>query len=249
VKKQRERAKPVRPIIWLRAKQGGPGPVPGFTRNEIAATAVALADRDGLEAVTMRRLAKALRVVPGALYRYVTSKDELVLLMIDAVAGELRHHVKASPHWRVNLRRAAHAMRATFLAHPWMTTQLGGRATLGPNTLRAAERLLVLTAASGMNALDAMALVDALQAYVRGYVASEIADREAVRRSGLSPDEWWQTQLDYERACFATGKFPKLAEAVARVAAEPVVTRVETGFERGLERLLDGFTPHVVRGK
>ena len=76
--------------IWTRPVRGSRGPAPGRSRDAIVAAAVALADADGLDAVSMRAVATALGTGAGSLYRYLSSRDDLLDLMVDRVAGELR---------------------------------------------------------------------------------------------------------------------------------------------------------------
>ena len=98
--------------------RGGSAPREALSRDRVLATAVATADRRGLEAVSMRQLAKELGVVPMALYRHVASKDELLDGMVDRVIGEIAAPETGLP-WRGTLRSRILSARSTLLRHPW----------------------------------------------------------------------------------------------------------------------------------
>src|SRR5580698_1911497 len=121
-------------VIWERPERAGHGPAPSLSRDEITATAVALADAKGIEAVSMRALAVELGVGAASLYRYVARKEELIDLMVDAVMGDdLQFEVRGD--WRQDMRSIAHGLRAMTLRHPWMAILWAGPRNFGPNTV------------------------------------------------------------------------------------------------------------------
>src|SRR4051812_8760394 len=85
--------------IWLRPQRSGRGPAPTFDRDRLALAGVALADEHGLAAVTMRAVAQSLGSAPASLYRYVTTRDELLELMIDQVDQEISYAALGSGRW------------------------------------------------------------------------------------------------------------------------------------------------------
>src|ERR1700716_1882023 len=87
--------------------------------DRIVAAAMALADREGLAAITIRRLAVDLDAAPMALYRYVDTKDDVLELLVDAAYADMTLPEHPSGAWRSDLRTAAHAVRATVKRHPW----------------------------------------------------------------------------------------------------------------------------------
>jgi AcrR family transcriptional regulator len=138
--------------------------------------AMRLADADGLEAVSLRKVATALGVGPMRLYSYIDSKEELLDLMVDAVHAEIR---PAGDSWREMLRSLAEATRHAAHEHEWLADLLGGRPQLGPHALANGETVV---AALGDVAVDAvMPVVGAVNAYVIGAVRREIAARRAER--------------------------------------------------------------------
>ena len=210
-----------RGVIWERPERASRGPAPSLSRDEITAAAVALADTQGIEAVSMRALAVELGVGAASLYRYVARKDELIDLMVDAVMGN-DLHFEISGEWRDDLRSVARGLRAMTLRHPWMAVHGAGRRNLGPNTARRYEQVLSAIDGLGLEIDDMLVMIETLDAFVRGRALEDLSEQEAVRRSGLSQDEWMQAQT------------PLRAEPDGRAAATRSLTRV----------VLDARAPH-----
>jgi AcrR family transcriptional regulator len=231
--------------VWMRPERGARGPRPGHSRDEIAAAAVRIADAEGVEAVSMRRVAGEVGAGATSLYRYVSRKDDLLELMIDAAEGEDPPPAEPSGDWRADLRGFARRTRAMILRHPWMATMSGGRATLGPNQLRVMEFTYGVIAALGLDIDETLVLGGTLQAFVRGYVMGELAEREAVRRSGLGLEEWLRTQGPYVRSIVEGGRFPMFTRIVIEARAPHDPNRDERGFTEGLELLLDAFAARL----
>src|SRR3954464_9024332 len=108
-------------VIWARPERTGRGPKPAFTRADIAAAAVRIADAGGLEAVSMRHVAGELGCGTMSLYNYVPRKEDLYELMADAVAGEYDLPESPSGDWRADMVALAHRSRAMMRRHPWMS--------------------------------------------------------------------------------------------------------------------------------
>jgi AcrR family transcriptional regulator len=228
-------------IIWLRPDRAGRGPRPAHSRAAIAAAAVAIADADGLDAVSMRRLAAELGSGATSLYRYVARKDDLLDLMVDVVVGEGPPPAGLSGDWRADLREIAYATRAMILRHPWVAMLLAGRLTLGPNTLRSVEHALGAVDGLGLSLDEMMTFIDTLQAFVRGYVMSELAEQEATRRSGLDWEAWMASRAAYAHTIIESGQYPRLTRFMLEAEGPHDPNRAERGFALGLDRVLDGF--------
>src|SRR5919206_5031328 len=108
--------------IWERLERPGRGPRPALTHDQIARAGVEIADEQGLDAVSMRRLAERLGVATMALYRYVASKDDVLELMIDAVSAEIE--LPRDAEWRDLAQSFAHQLRAVGLRHHRLTAAL-----------------------------------------------------------------------------------------------------------------------------
>lgn len=216
------------------------GPKPSHSRPKIAATAIRVADSEGLEAASIRRIAAELGSGAASLYRYVANKQELYDLMADAVLGEGRLPGQSSD-WRAGLRKAARLCRAMYLRHPWMLTVSGFRMLNGTNLLRWMEFTLAAIDGYGLDIDEMLVLVNTLFAYARGHAASEIGEKEAHARSGLSRFEWMARNAAATQSIIESGRFPYFTRIV-RDAATPHRPAVEEqGFKDGLECLLDGF--------
>src|SRR5947208_16753906 len=117
-------------LVWERPEPPErPVPAP-LSRERIVHTAIRLADADGLDAVSLRKVAAALDVGPMRLYGYIATKEELLDLMLDAVYGEIR---PAGDGWREVLRSVAERTRRAVHRHEWLADLIGGRPQLGPN--------------------------------------------------------------------------------------------------------------------
>ena len=223
---------------------------PAYTREQIAETAIAIADAEGFEAVSMRRIAAELGAGTMTLYYYVRTKDELIALMDDAIMGELIIPDDELPDgWREGMAEIARRTHATFVRHPWSLEVLRNADT-GPNGMRHVEQSLAVAARTGLD-LD---LQFDLTALVDDYVFGHVVRNADIRRAMADPDAPHKLEAfaEYVEAQLETGEFPHIAAAMgrdvragfARVAA---VANDEGRFERGLQRLLDGIELEVER--
>ena len=227
-------------VIWDRPERAARGPAPSLTREKITAAAVALADAQGIEAVSMRALAVELGVGAASLYRYVARKEELIDLMVDAVmGGDLKFDVRGD--WREDLRSYAGGLRKMTLRHPWMAIQGTGRSSLGPNTAQRYEQVLSAVDGHGLDIDEMLVTIETLGAYIRGCVLQELSEQEAVRRSGLDQAQWMQLQQPYVESLIESGRYPLLARVVLDAHAPHDPDSIEHGFALGLERVLDGL--------
>ncbi|HEY2715852.1 MAG TPA: TetR/AcrR family transcriptional regulator [Solirubrobacterales bacterium] len=231
-------------VIWNRPERAGRGPAPSLTRDQIAAAAVRLADAEGIDAVSMRRLATALGVAASSLYRYVERKDDLLELMADAVMGEVEPAPPGSD-WRLAIRTFATEMREMIQRHPWAAAVGAGRPSLGPNSLDRAERLFAAIDATGLDIDQLLLLSDTVGAFVRGSAIEALGDEEAWRRSGRSREQWMEAHRDYIGAVVESGRYPLLTRIVLDASSPHDPDRIRTSFELGLERVLDGFAAEI----
>ncbi len=227
-------------VIWDRPERAARGPAPSLSREAIASAAVTLADSQGIEAVSMRTLAVELGVGATSLYRYVARKDELIDLMVDAVMGaDLQFEVRGD--WREDLRSYARAHRAMTLRHPWMALQGSGRTSLGPNTAQRFEQVLAAVDGLGLEIDEMLVMIETLAAFIRGCVLAELAEQEAIRRSGLDQEQWLRTQQPYVERLIGSGRYPLLTRVVLDAHAPHDPDSIKRGFDLGLERVLDGL--------
>ena len=188
----------------------------------------------------MRALAVELGVGAASLYRYVARKDELIDLMVDAVMGsDLEFEVRGD--WREDMRSIARGLRAMTLRHPWMAVQGAGRRNFGPNTAGRYEQVLSAIDGLGLEIDEMLVMIETLDAFVRGRALEELSEQEAVRRSGLDPEQWMQTQLPYIQSLIESGRYPLLTRVFFDARASHDPDRLKHGFDLGLDRVLDGL--------
>jgi AcrR family transcriptional regulator len=151
-------------LLWGRRGPGSRGPRRGLAVGDIVAAAVQVADGEGLEAVSMARVAKELGRTTMSLYRYVASKDELLQLMWNASAEGAEQLVLDGDGWRSRIRSWAIIQREMLDRHPWITQMPMAAPPLAPNSLTFVER--------GLEAMDGSGLPDADQLRVIGLLSS-----------------------------------------------------------------------------
>ncbi|WP_250556568.1 TetR/AcrR family transcriptional regulator [Pseudonocardia lacus] len=218
--------------VWARPRPAPRRQAPSVER--IVERSIAIADAEGMSAVSMRRVAADLGSGTASLYRYVRNRDELVELMVDAVwADELP---EPSGDWRRDLTTFARSQRDTLLRHPWLSAELTGRPTFGPNVLRRSEAALAAATALTPDITLASQVVGTVLAYVRGAVAAEIAERLAHLRTGLTQEQWQRSLGPYIRGVVESGEFPHFARRVVEADEPPAEER----FAFGLGCVLDG---------
>lgn len=232
-------------VIWMRPVRGARGPQPSQDRETIARIAIEIADREGIEAASMRRIAAEIGSGTSSLYRYFARKDDLINLMVDGALGP--GDFTPTGDWRDDFGAMGRAMRASFLAHRWLVTVLAGRPTLGPNRLNRLEQALGLFEDRGLSARERLVLIDTLVSYVRGFVASEIADDVAIKASGLSAEQWRLDQAAYAEAIVASGAYPRTTELFEEARGITGPTLQDEGFAAGLEIILDGVAAKLAR--
>jgi AcrR family transcriptional regulator len=230
-------------ILWTRAERAPRGPQPSLSRDQIAAAAIGIADREGLDAVSMRRVATELRCGTMSLYRYVRTKEELYDLMRDAVAGEDDvQTAEPSGDWRADLRTAAHRMRASVLRHPWLPALIVRRPAFGPNEVRGVELMLTVLANLGLSADEKLNVIGVLGSFVQGYVQRELAEREWRGPDSRADKQWQLAMARYLAELARSGAYPQFTQVRAEVDKVPDPDGL---FEWQLDRILDGLAPVV----
>jgi AcrR family transcriptional regulator len=211
----------------------------GLSKERIVAAALAIADSEGLAAVSMRRVARELGVATMSLYRYVPGKDDLVMLIADAAFAEDKLPATPPYGWRARLEVVARLQWKIYHKHSWMAGAMSiTRPHLVPNGMAHTE--WTLQAIDGLGLSPEMSLVVAVTVigYVRGVAVSLEMETQAEQDTGLSNDAYMAAQEAQFRAVFAGGAFPTLA----RMSVQPEIDLgLDTLFEFGLARLLDGL--------
>jgi AcrR family transcriptional regulator len=226
--------------IWMRPERAARGPRPAHSRGEIAAAGIHVADAEGIEAVSLRRVAGELGTGTTTLYRYIASKDELFDLMIDSAIGE-REPPAPTGDWRADLQAIAYESRAMVLRHPWLATLPATRPALGPNSLTWLEATYATVDAPDLDPDEVLAQVGTLLTFVRGHVIDELAEQEAARRSGMDMTTWLAAQAHYGEMIFNSGRYPHLSRMMLEAETPHADDRFERAFRRGLDHILAGL--------
>lgn len=222
--------------IWMRPERPSRGPRPAYSRTQITEAAVRIADAEGLEAASMRRIAAEIGAGAMSLYRYVPSRDDLIELMFDHVIGEQEFPDRPTGDWRADLRLVAEVTRAYMRRHPWVVDMPRSRPAFGPNQLRLLE--------FGLGALDVgipiddiLTYVGLLNGYVEETVRNELSWEKEARRSGLTSEQWMARNSAYVDTLVRSGDYPMFTRIVMD-ARQPHMDPDER-FRYGLERVLD----------
>ncbi|MET9385014.1 TetR/AcrR family transcriptional regulator [Streptomyces sp. NPDC002928] len=226
-------------VIWARPERTGRGPKPAYTRADIAAAAVRIADAQGLDAVSMRHVAAELGCGTMSLYNYVPRKEDLYELMVDAVSGE--HELwEPTGDWRADMLRVAHQTRALMLRHPWLPGLMSPVYGFSPHALRYIEHCLACLDPLEASYGTKTELVAMLNGVVTVYVSNEIATAERARSLPWSEEQENAARIGYLGGRIASGAYPRMAAAFMEDAG-PI--DLEAVFERALGRVLDAFEP------
>ncbi|MEV3992072.1 TetR/AcrR family transcriptional regulator C-terminal domain-containing protein [Streptomyces sp. NPDC049837] len=202
---------------------------PELTQARIVRAAIEIADAEGLAALSMRGVAARLGVAAMSPYRYVGSKDELVALMADAAYGEVTGPAVPEHGWRARMEGAARAMWEVCRRHPWVA-QIGplSRPLVLPNLMAHGERVLGALEGSGLDAKTRFDIHLLIYSYVQGLAVNLEREVQAQATTGLTEDEWMNTQARSMAEVVGSGRYPALARTLA-------------GFEDGYDLDLDAL--------
>jgi AcrR family transcriptional regulator len=221
----------------------------GLSRAEIVSAAIAVADAEGPDAISMRRIARELHAGPMSLYWHVGSKEELLDLMLESIEAEVEAP-EPSGDWRADLQIFAARARAGMLRHRWAMEFLGGRPPSGPNDARNLERLLGILDGLGLDARTTMDILGTVGTYVMGAVLREAQEMRGQRDEELAEADLTAEELQAERERYrkwfeASGQYPRIARLLeAGIDPDAPDTRDER-FEFGLACMLDGIAARL----
>jgi AcrR family transcriptional regulator len=207
------------------------GPRPRYSREDVARAAVAIADSDGLDAVTFRAVAARLGTGVMSLYNYVPDKQALVYDMVELVSAEV---VLPEPtgDWRADMHLVAGRQRDLAHRHPWMVAAVSHLQPLGPATLAFLEFALGALEPTGLSARDRLETIAMINGFVLYSVGAELAG---------SPDPEEQArQFAMVPELLATGRYPRFAAAIAS-GGEPETFDPAAHFDRLIDKILDGL--------
>jgi AcrR family transcriptional regulator len=217
-----------RGVIWMRPEHAGVGRPAQRTRAEITAAAVAIADREGLDAVSMRRVAAELGTGAASLYRYLDTREDLLDLMTDSTGAEYAF-AAPSGDWLADLTDVGEQARAIMRRHPWLPTMVITRPVLGPNGLKLLEHVLGILAPHPADAAAKLETFAILNTITAVFVQNELGGGSAAGRRNAA----------YLRQAVTTGDHPRLARLLAQ--ASPTTADPADPYRGVLTRILSGL--------
>ncbi|MEV0302465.1 TetR/AcrR family transcriptional regulator [Streptomyces prasinus] len=224
-------------LLWGTGRRPSRGPKPGLTLERVVEAAVELADREGLGALSMRRIAAELGTGTMSLYRYVPGKAELLDLMLDRVQRASEEPGDfGDGHWRSTLEVLGRAALALYRRHPWLLEVNQSRPILGPSALDGMERVMSRIKPMGLSDPELLSVIVMIEGYVVGAARTQVYQQEVERTSGLTDAEFWEAQRPALEKAMASGRYPVMAGLT-----EDTFSSDFDHFEFGLQRILDGL--------
>jgi AcrR family transcriptional regulator len=213
-------------LVWDEPADGASG---GLTRADVIQAALDVADAEGLEAVSIRRVAGDLGARPMSLYTHIASKDDLVALMLHEMSGELLVPEPLPDDWREALRQIARRAYAAYVQHPWALQAFGRGTRVGPNMLRRAEQSAAAVATLDLSPADAWIALSIVHEWTIGHALHVVTLRE-------------DHELEGQLSGADPAEFPRMSEVfgVGREQSR------DTIFDIALEAVLDGIERRFV---
>jgi len=214
-----------------------------LTRNSIVLAALTIADTEGIAALSMRRVAAAIGTATMSLYRHVRNKEQLLALMVDRVFVD--YQPAAGADWRGSLEALCRLQWRAYQDHPWLAQYMSmTRPQLIPRAMTHTELAISVLGRTGLDLNERLHAAVMLANYVRGTAVSLEPEAQAEQDTGMTNDEWMESQSVMMGQILATGRFPALSEVLS---AGEVELNLDSVFEFGLDRLLDGLQVLVNR--
>jgi AcrR family transcriptional regulator len=217
-------------LLWGRQQPPARGPKPAITLTGIAEAAIRIADAEGLDAVSMQRIAGELPVTKMALYRYVPGKAELIAVMSDLAMGAPPAHPQQS--WRAALQAWSMDLFDGFTRHPWLLLSTVGRRPVGPNEAAWLDRGVQALTATGLTGGEQLDSILVLAGHVRTIALQTVSMPGG--STGLTEEAFTTSFAALVGA--EPDRFPSLAAALTSLEGSE-----NQGLTFGLDRILDGL--------
>lgn len=221
-------------LLWNPEPVAGRGPRRSLSVVAIVDTAVRIADERSLDAVSIRSVAAELGVGAMTLYRYVPSKAELLDLMLDRVNQPGFEALPAG--WRPAMEAMARGLWHLYTTHRWLPLVDQARPVLGPNAVHALDLVMGALHGSGLSDQEKVSLTVTIESFVTTIARNANAIVEAQERTGVTHEEFWQSQEAALVAAMETGQYQHMAE----LSEDAFAATNEEMFEFGLHTILDG---------
>jgi AcrR family transcriptional regulator len=226
--------------VWTKVAPGARKP--RVSRDQVAAAALAIAEAEGIEAVSMRRVAAEVGLGTMSLYHYAPSKRDLLALVSDAILGELiLPESELGDDWRTRLAQITRRARSVWERRRWAIGSLGNAPPFGPNGMRNLEQSLAAVADLPLEPAEKLNLVHLIQDYVLGFVLGDFNPEPAAKGRWAPVIGWYIAEQ------LQTGSFPHAHAVFGNPDPETVLRQLtseannDERFEAGLACLLDGI--------
>ncbi|MEU3269801.1 TetR/AcrR family transcriptional regulator [Saccharomonospora sp. NPDC006951] len=231
-------------LLWSGTQRSGRGPKPKLSLDHITRTAIEIADAEGIEAVSMQRLASTLGYTTMSLYRYVPSKDALIEVMTDTAVGKPAPYAGSPDDWRGELEAWTQGIWQTYMDHPWLTKANITAPPAGPNNLAWLEAAIGPLSRAGVTGSDLISATLFLLGAVRGLaeIAVGVASSRASR--GVSVAEAANSYEATLREFVDPQRFPQLSALISEgifTPADEADEELDADLRYGLRRVLDGI--------
>jgi AcrR family transcriptional regulator len=232
-------------LLWGAHEPSRRGPKPKHSVAAVVASAVALADAEGLPALSMRRVADAMGISAMSLYTYVPSKAELIDLMLNHVWSEIEDP-PADQGWRAALCFLARQRWSLGQRHPWMLQVAVHRPPLGPNVLAKMDAALRSIDGHGLTEVEMDLVMSLVADYVRGAVRAAVEAREIEQQTGLTDEQWWSLNEQLLQGRIDPTRYPTLVRVgqSCKIAYANGLDEAQH-FDFGLQRVLDGVAAFI----
>ena len=233
-------------LLWTTPPQpSGRGRKARLTLDQVVAAGIAVARAEGLEGLSMRKVAAELGVGAMSLYTYVPGRTELVDLMVDRAFAELDLPAAGAP-WREGLTRYAREHLELYQRHPWILQTSMWRLPPTPSTLDAQEAGLRTLVDTGLPEAQVVEIVGLIDAFVRGLARATVAEATDKASSGQSNDEYWTSLSSFWVDYFDPERYPTMT----RIWNAGGFDAPELdAFSGPLERLLDAVESTIDRAR
>jgi len=221
---------------------GTRGPKPRLSLDAIVEVAVDIADAEGLDAVSMRRIGQELGVGTMSLYRYVPGKEELLDLMLERVNAPAEDE-RLGHDWRTAMETLGRGLWTLYTSHRWLPLVDQTRPLLGPNALRGMDLAVAALEDTGLSGQEQVAVISAIESFVVSAARNSNGAATAEQATGVSHEEFWAAQEPVLTKAMTSGDYPH----VAALDMDAFGMAGEDFAEFGLNLLLDGVAALIAR--
>ncbi|HEX4814124.1 MAG TPA: TetR/AcrR family transcriptional regulator [Nonomuraea sp.] len=229
-------------LLWRTSDRASRKGKPELSVDRIVRAAIDVADSEGLQALSMRRVAERLGVGTMSLYTYVPGKPELFDVMLDTVYGETARPADVPGGWRGRLEQIARENRALYLRHPWLLQVAASRPVLGPNVTAKYDYELRAVDGIGLTDVEMDSVITLITGFVHGTARGAVESAQAESQTGMTDQQWWAAHAPFLSRIADAERYPT-AVRVGTAAGEAMNAAYspERAFEFGLRRVLDGI--------